>query len=43
MLIHQEFINHPAPAEVSIIRIGIEKLYKEKVKPDTTNYTLNYF
>ena len=39
MLINQEFINHPTPAEVSFFRIGIEKLYKEKGKPDTTNYT----
>ena len=38
MLINQEFINQLTPVEVSFIRIGIEKLYKEKVKPDTTNY-----
>ena len=38
MLINQEFINHLTPVEVSFIRIGIEKLYKEKVRPDTTNY-----
>ena len=34
MLINQEFINHLTPVEVSFIRIGIEKLYKEKVRPD---------
>ena len=38
MLINQEFINRLTPVEVSFLRIGIDKLYKEKVKPDTTNY-----
>ena len=35
MLINQEFINHPTPAEVSFIRIGIEKLYKKNLNLQT--------
>ncbi len=35
MLINQEFINRLTPVEVSFLRIGIDKLYKEKVRPDT--------
>ena len=38
MLINQDFINRLTPVEVSFLRIGIDKLYKEKVTPDTTNY-----
>ena len=38
MLINQEFINRLTPVEVSFLRIGIDKLYMEKVKPDTKNY-----
>ncbi len=38
MLINQEFINHLTPVEVTSLRICIDSLYKEKVKPDTTNY-----
>lgn len=38
MVINQEFINHLTPVEVSFIRIGIDKLFNEKVTPDTTNY-----
>lgn len=38
MRITQEFLNSLSPVEVSFLRIGIDKLYKEKVKPDTTNY-----
>ncbi len=38
MLINQEFINHLTPVEVTFFKIGIDNLYKEKVKPDTTNY-----
>ena len=38
MLINQVFINRSIPIEVSFLRIGIDKLYKEKVTPDTTNY-----
>lgn len=38
MLINQEFINHLTPVEISFIRIGIDKLFKEKVTSETTNY-----
>lgn len=38
MLINQEFINKLTPVEVSFLRIGIDKLYKEKVTAETTNY-----
>ena len=36
--ITQDFLNHLSPVELSFIRTGIDKLYKEKVTPDTTNY-----
>ena len=38
MRITQDFLNHLSPVELSFIRTGIDKLYKEKVTPDTTNY-----
>ncbi len=38
MRITQEFLNSLSPVEVSFIRIGIDKLYKDKVTPETTNY-----
>lgn len=38
MRITQEFLNKLSPVELSFIRTGIDKLYKEKVKPNTTNY-----
>ena len=38
MRITQDFINNLSPVEVSFIRIGIEKLLKDKVTKDTTNY-----
>lgn len=37
MRITQDFLNHLSPVELSFIRTGIDKLYKEKVTPDTTN------
>ena len=36
--ITQDFLKHLSPVELSFIRTGIDKLYKEKVTPDTTNY-----
>ncbi len=36
MRITQDFLNHLFPVELSFIRTGIEKLYMEKVTPDTT-------
>ena len=36
MRITQDFLNHLSPVELSFIRTGIDKLYKEKVTPDTT-------
>ena len=38
MRITQDFLNHLSPVDLSFIRTGIDKLYKEKVTPDTTNY-----
>ena len=38
MRITQDFLNHLSPVELSFIRTGIDKLYKEKVTPDTKNY-----
>ena len=38
MSITQDFLNHLSPVELSFIRTGIDKLYKEKVTLDTTNY-----
>lgn len=38
MLINQVFINHLTPVEISFIRIGIDKLFKERVTSETTNY-----
>ncbi|MDD7058947.1 MAG: hypothetical protein PUI03_08010 [Erysipelotrichaceae bacterium] len=38
MRITQDFLNHLSPGELSFIRTGIDKLYKEKVTPNTTNY-----
>lgn len=38
MLINQEFLNNLTPVEVTFLRFGIDKLYKEKVTRETTNY-----
>ena len=38
MRITQDFLNHLSPVELSFTRTGIDKLYKDKVTPDTTNY-----
>lgn len=38
MRITQSFIDSLSPVEVTFIKTGIEKLYKDKVTSDTTNY-----
>lgn len=38
MRITQDFLNLLSSVELSFICTGIDKLYKEKVTPDTTNY-----
>ena len=38
MFINQEFINNLSPVKAAFIRIGIDKLFKEKVTHETTNY-----
>ncbi len=38
MFINQEFINNLSSVEVVFIRIGIDKLFKEKVTREMTNY-----
>lgn len=38
MRITQEFINSLSPVEITFIKVGIDKLYKDKVTKDTTNY-----
>lgn len=38
MRITQSFIEHLSPVELDFIRVGLDKLYKDKVNKDTTNY-----
>jgi len=38
MQINQEFLNHLAPIELSFIQASINKLCRDKITDDTTNY-----
>lgn len=38
MLVNQNFLNSLSPVEIEFIRVGLEKLFREKVNCTTTNY-----